>query len=228
MTSLIPAGEEQFRWTVKQTLDLIQFWAENEIKFTKKKYASKMLWEKAVKDLGLEGKVTGEKASKKWENLKKRYKDLRQSKSGFGTDGGETTISNWQYYEAMHAVLGGRPAIDPPVIVASFQQAEDPTALLLAMVTPDNPPEPEPADENHTPQTQTPSVPRPPTTTATPATPCPPMTPASGNRKRSSDATLAFLQSEAAKEQKRHEETEAKTDRFLILFERLVNKMPEP
>ncbi|KAL2096715.1 hypothetical protein ACEWY4_008863 [Coilia grayii] len=199
MASLIPAGEEQFRWTVKQTLDLIQFWAENEIKFTKKtkKNASKMLWEKAVKDLGLEGKVTGEKASKKWENLKKRYKDLRQSKSGFGTDGGETTISNWQYYEVMHAVLGGRPAIDPPVIVASFQQAEDPTALLLAMVTPDNPPEPEPADENHTPQTQTPSVPRPPTTTATPATPCPPMTPASGNRKRSSDATLAFLQSEA-------------------------------
>ncbi|KAL2098362.1 hypothetical protein ACEWY4_007569 [Coilia grayii] len=95
-----------------------------------------MLWEKAVKDLCLEGKVTGEKASKKWENLKKRYKDLRQSKSGFGTDGGETTIFNWQYYEAMHVVLGGRPAIDPPVIVASFQQAEDPTALLQVYGSP--------------------------------------------------------------------------------------------
>lgn len=93
-------------------MDLIQFWAENEDKFTEKKYASRMLWEKAVKDLVLEGKVTGEKASKKWENLKKRYKDLKQPKSGSGTDSGEKTMSNWQYYEVMHAVLGGdQPSI---------------------------------------------------------------------------------------------------------------------
>lgn len=32
------------------------------------------VYRKAVKDLGLEGRITGEKASKKWENLKKRYK----------------------------------------------------------------------------------------------------------------------------------------------------------
>ncbi|XP_048111726.1 apical membrane antigen 1-like protein [Alosa alosa] len=127
------------RWKRTTPLDcragLIRFRAENEEKFTKKKYASKLLWEKAVKDLGLEGKMTGEKAAKKWENLKKRYKDLKQPKTGSGTDSGETTASNWRYYEAMHAVLGGRPAIDPPVIVASFKPAEDPTSFLMAIVT---------------------------------------------------------------------------------------------
>ncbi|XP_041943694.1 KH homology domain-containing protein 4-like [Alosa sapidissima] len=135
------------RWKRTTPLDcragLIRFRAENE-KFTKKKYASKLLWEKAVKDLGLEGKMTGEKAAKKWENLKKWYKDLKQPKTGSGTDSGETTASNWRYYEAMHAVLGGRPAIDPPVIVASFKPAEDPTSLLMAIVTP----EPEPPEED--------------------------------------------------------------------------------
>ncbi|CAM4732670.1 unnamed protein product [Leuciscus chuanchicus] len=40
--------------TVEQTFGLVRFWTENEEKFTKKCFASKLLWEKAVKDLGLE------------------------------------------------------------------------------------------------------------------------------------------------------------------------------
>lgn len=51
-------------------------------------------------------------------------------RTGSGTDSGEKTAST--YYAEMHAILGGRPAIDPPVIVASFRPAEeDPTALLM-------------------------------------------------------------------------------------------------
>ncbi|CAL8311117.1 unnamed protein product [Gadus morhua 'NCC'] len=68
-----------------------------------------------------------QQASKKWENLKKRYKDLKSPKTGSGTDEGEVTAASWQFYDDMHEVLGSRPSIDPVVIVASF--SEDPTTL---------------------------------------------------------------------------------------------------
>ena len=36
---------------------------------------------------------------------------------------------------------------------------------------------------------------------------------------------LDYLKEKSAKEQQQHEESEAKTDRFLSLFEKLVNKI---
>ncbi|KAK7133519.1 hypothetical protein R3I94_015411 [Phoxinus phoxinus] len=227
------AGKEQLNWTVEQTFGLIKFWTENEEKFTQKKFASKLLWEKAVKDLGLEGRITGEKAGKKWENLKKRYKDLKTPKTGSGTENGEKTVSNWRYFEAMHAVLGGRPAIDPPVIVASFKPAEDPTVLLMAIVAPEHEAleedisEPVPTLHPTTPVRPTTPTTTFPTTPATTRPPTTPATPSSCKRKRGNNLILDFLQAESVKEQERHKETEAQTERFLTLFERLVDKMPQ-
>lgn len=55
---------------------------------------------------------------------------LRTPKSGSGTEDGEETASSWAFYEDMHAVLGGTPALDPPVLVAS-KVLGDPVPLLL-------------------------------------------------------------------------------------------------
>ena len=48
------------------------------------------------------------------------FQDLRTPKTGSGTDGGEDTAATWQYFMNMHEVLGGRPYMDPPLLVASF------------------------------------------------------------------------------------------------------------
>ncbi|KAJ8014392.1 hypothetical protein DPEC_G00039740 [Dallia pectoralis] len=85
-----------------------------------------------IKELGLEGHVTSQQVSKKWENQKNIYKDLKTLKTGSGTDAGEVTASSWQYYEDMHEVLGARPSMDPPVLVASFHPDADPIPLLMA------------------------------------------------------------------------------------------------
>ncbi|RXN33012.1 copper homeostasis cutC -like protein [Labeo rohita] len=47
-----------------------------------------------IKDLGLEGMVTGQQASKKWQNLKKKYKDLRTLKTGLETDAGQEIVEH--------------------------------------------------------------------------------------------------------------------------------------
>src|SRR4029434_8655057 len=67
------------------------------------------------------------------------------------------------------------------------------------------------------------SSPGPPTTPIAPD----PTTLSPRKKRMKTNPILEFLKQESAKQQKRHEETEAKTERFLSLFEKLVNKMPE-
>lgn len=59
--------------------------------------------------------------------------ELRTPKTGSGTDAGETTASTWQFFEDMHEVLGARPSMDPPVVVASY---DDPVTLLMVKIQP--------------------------------------------------------------------------------------------
>uniref|UniRef100_A0AAV2J5N0 Myb/SANT-like DNA-binding domain-containing protein n=1 Tax=Knipowitschia caucasica TaxID=637954 RepID=A0AAV2J5N0_KNICA len=217
--------------TTEKTFALINYRAANEANFLKTKFQTKSLWQQAVKELGLEGKVTHKQVSKKWENLKKRYKDLRDPKTGSGTDSGEKTASNWPYYAALHAVLGGRPAVDPPVVVASFRPAEDPTALLMA-VNPDETPSEDTQLGSASSAPSTRSASPAPSSNNPPSSPTPSSsssrhnTPTPRKRKRTdSQRILDFLQAESDKEQRRHEESEEKTLRFLSLFERMVEKL---
>ncbi|CAM4640023.1 unnamed protein product [Leuciscus chuanchicus] len=98
-----------------------------------------------------------------------------------GTERGEVTAATWQYYEDMHEVLGARPSLDPPVVVASFY--EDPTTILM----------PAPlqlAVQNPLPLPwQAPQLPHPP------------------KKYIKNNPILDFLTEESKKEQRRHEES---------------------
>ncbi|CAM4571666.1 unnamed protein product [Leuciscus chuanchicus] len=131
---------------------------------------------KAVKDLGLEGRITGEKAGKKWENLKKRYK---------------------------------------AIVAPEHEPLEEDISEPVSTLHPTTPVRP---------TTPTTTCPTTPATTRPPTTPA---TPSSSKRKRGNNLILDFLQAESVKEQERHKETEAQTERFLTLFEKLVDKMPQ-
>ncbi|CAM4568665.1 unnamed protein product [Leuciscus chuanchicus] len=136
--------------------------------------------------------------------------ELRTPKTGSGTDQGEVTVATWQYYGEMHEVLGARPAMDPPVVVPSFQPAEDPITILMDIV------EPFTTAASWTPDTGSMPTSMP---TSTPAA-----TSATTSRRRS-NPIMEYLIEESLQEQRRHEESEAKTQRFLDLFERIVEKM---
>ncbi|CAL8290607.1 unnamed protein product [Arctogadus glacialis] len=64
-------AKDTHKWTPQETRRLINFRAtrDNEL---------------FLEEMGMEGKVTRQQASKKWENLKKKYKDLRTPKTGVG------------------------------------------------------------------------------------------------------------------------------------------------
>ncbi|XP_019212080.2 uncharacterized protein LOC109200954 isoform X3 [Oreochromis niloticus] len=58
---------------------------------------------------------------KKWDNLKKKYKDCKYPASGEGVSG-KTTAATWPWFVPMDEVLGQRPSTRPPVLIASMQE----------------------------------------------------------------------------------------------------------
>ncbi|CAM4644934.1 unnamed protein product [Leuciscus chuanchicus] len=136
---------------------------------------------------------------------KKVTNDLKTPKTGSGTDAGQVTAATWQFFEDMHEVLGGRPSMDPPVVIASFGADADPITILMEIVEPSSP---DTASD-----------------TANTSVASPVATPNPSPKKKRRKSIVEFLIEESAKEQKRHEESEAKMDRFLGLFEKLIDKI---
>ncbi|XP_034083105.1 uncharacterized protein LOC117553331 [Gymnodraco acuticeps] len=87
--------------------------------FCKKRNAAKEAWESIIKELDLGQHVSHKQASKKWDNLKKKYKELKRPRTGTGTDQGEETPATWPFFMAMDEAIGATPSISPPVLVAS-------------------------------------------------------------------------------------------------------------
>uniref|UniRef100_A0AAV2MMG0 Myb/SANT-like DNA-binding domain-containing protein n=1 Tax=Knipowitschia caucasica TaxID=637954 RepID=A0AAV2MMG0_KNICA len=81
------APTDSYKWSPELTRKLIRFRAENEEKFLKSRYSAKKQWEIFLKENGLEGIVRPDKASKKWENLKRKYKELKLLKTGWDVKG---------------------------------------------------------------------------------------------------------------------------------------------
>ncbi|CAL8360508.1 unnamed protein product [Arctogadus glacialis] len=83
-------AKDTHKWTPQETRRLIHFRATRDNEFLKSKMiASLTLFNLFIlalflEEMGMEGKVTRQQASKKWENLKKKYKDLRTPKTGVG------------------------------------------------------------------------------------------------------------------------------------------------
>ncbi|KAI9521002.1 hypothetical protein NQZ68_010703, partial [Dissostichus eleginoides] len=162
-------------------------------------------------ELDLGQHVSHKQASKKWENLQKKYKELKRPRTGAGTDQGEETPATWPFFMAMDEAICARPSISPPVLVASA--LANPTILFDTEVAScSSSPPPNVADDPG------PSPPSSPSEAGT--TQQPPQ-----KKRKSAKGVLECLESEAEKEDERHREIMQHSEKFLNLFERMVDKM---
>ncbi|XP_039466113.1 uncharacterized protein LOC120439317 isoform X1 [Oreochromis aureus] len=116
-----PGDEYTFKWTKEQTADFIKTRGENDHLFTGVKNSATVGWRTVLEKLGLQGKVTPLQAKKKWDNLKKRYKDCKCPGSGEGVSG-KPTAATWPWFGLMDEVMGQRPSIRPPVLISSLPE----------------------------------------------------------------------------------------------------------
>ncbi|XP_034092030.1 uncharacterized protein LOC117559383 [Gymnodraco acuticeps] len=200
-----------YKWTVVKTKALIALRMEKDDLFCKKRNAAKEAWESIIKELDLGQHVSHKQASKKWENLKKKYKELKRPRTGTGTDQ-EETPATWPFFMAMDEAIGARPSISPPVLVASA--LANPTILFD--------PEAASCSSSFPPQMwlmiQTPHHPHHCLRLEPPSSPPP-------KKRKGAMGVLECLECEAEKEDERHREIMQHSDTFLTLFEKMVDKM---
>ncbi|KAJ8415161.1 hypothetical protein AAFF_G00008590 [Aldrovandia affinis] len=87
-----------YKWTDEDVEKLINARIERGAAFSGRRNAAAHDWDQEVGEL---------------------LKELKQPPTGQGTESGEATAGSWKWYPLMDEALGGRPSIQPPVLVAS-------------------------------------------------------------------------------------------------------------
>ncbi|KAK9958568.1 hypothetical protein ABG768_010681 [Culter alburnus] len=95
--------------------------------FTGSRNSARDSWKFIIEEMGLQGRLSPQQAGRKWENLKKTYKELKAPQSGVSTEGCEETAATWKWFSAMHEANGSKPSIQPSVLIASCS-TENPSA----------------------------------------------------------------------------------------------------
>uniref|UniRef100_I3KP93 Myb/SANT-like DNA-binding domain-containing protein n=1 Tax=Oreochromis niloticus TaxID=8128 RepID=I3KP93_ORENI len=137
------------------TRRLIELRAANESLFTGRRNTAKPAWRAILKELGLQGKVSTYQMAKKWDNLKRRYKDLKYPPVGMESvaDG----ASSWPWFHLMNEAMEGRLASSAPLLTPVTQdddQHPDPAPrhrLRAAPAPPPAPPASHPSSSDYAP-----------------------------------------------------------------------------
>ncbi|XP_035291498.1 uncharacterized protein LOC118237144 [Anguilla anguilla] len=198
--------------TAAETLALIKAKVKLDHLFSGKRNAARSGWEQVVKDMGLEGQVTARQASKQWDNLKTKYKELKNPPTSTGTDSDEATAATWPWFDAMHEAFGERLSIQPPTLIPSCSV---PNHGQTAAETLSSGCE-EPSQMSLLPGTDSEEESMPSTCSEPPT-----------KRPKRGGAMLAFLKKQAEKKEARDAALYNQNEQFLALFAELVKKIKE-
>ena len=120
---------------------------------------------------------------------------MRCPATGTGTNRGEATAATWPYFAAMHEAIGGRPSIDPPILMDSACVAavascsgSTPTEAVQSQDTVKDEEATDSGSDSNLRDVEP----------STSAGPCP-------RKRRKKFEVMQFLQEEAAKEEERFE-----------------------
>uniref|UniRef100_A0AAQ4QT56 Myb/SANT-like DNA-binding domain-containing protein n=2 Tax=Gasterosteus aculeatus aculeatus TaxID=481459 RepID=A0AAQ4QT56_GASAC len=129
VTYIDASGEEcstpsdlSYKMTDQDTRRMIQLRSANEGLFTGRRNAAKAAWKAILKELGLGGKVSTYQMAKKWDNLKRRYKDLKFPPVGMEIVADST--SSWPWFHLMNEAMEGRLTNSAPLLTPVTQGDE--------------------------------------------------------------------------------------------------------
>uniref|UniRef100_A0A3P8SD69 Si:dkeyp-38g8.5 n=2 Tax=Amphiprion percula TaxID=161767 RepID=A0A3P8SD69_AMPPE len=105
--------EFTYKMSNKEIEDLVKLRVSNKYLFSGKRNSSKWAWRAILKHMGLQHKMTHCQASKKWENMKKRYKELKSPPEGV-----KVFPETWPYFSLMDDAMEGRLEGNAPILKA--------------------------------------------------------------------------------------------------------------
>ncbi|XP_057712107.1 uncharacterized protein si:dkeyp-38g8.5 [Corythoichthys intestinalis] len=101
--------EMVYKLNAKEMEEFVKLRMTNRYLFSGKRNTSIWAWKAILRHMGLQDKMNNRQAAKKWENLKKRYKDLKFQENG----------QTWHHYTLMDDAMEGRLEGSAPVLVIS-------------------------------------------------------------------------------------------------------------
>ncbi|KAG7266603.1 hypothetical protein CRUP_031550 [Coryphaenoides rupestris] len=126
-------SECTYKMSEQETESMIKLRSANEALFTGRKHSAKPAWRAILFELGLQGKVTTDQLAKKWDNLKRRYKELK-----FPARGVDSSPGSWPWFYRMSDAMEGRFATSAPVLTPIVEEGDDdcePPSPVAAVVT---------------------------------------------------------------------------------------------
>ncbi|XP_008398795.1 uncharacterized protein LOC103459203 [Poecilia reticulata] len=109
---IIPT-EFTYKMSNKEIENFVKLRASNSYLFSGLRNSSKWAWRAILKHMGLHHRMTHRQASKKFENLKKRYKELKNPPPGV-----KVVPQSWPFFSLMDDAMEGRLQSSAPVLKA--------------------------------------------------------------------------------------------------------------
>ncbi|XP_040030827.2 uncharacterized protein LOC120818115 isoform X1 [Gasterosteus aculeatus] len=130
-----------YKLSADEVEEFVKLRVSNKYLFSGRKNTSMWAWRAILKHMGLQHKMTHSQASKKWENMKKRYKGLKNP-----SDGTKGLPGAWPYFHLLDDAMEGRLEGSAPILkafpaYADFPPIFKPKKRKLSVVT--SPPAPE-------------------------------------------------------------------------------------
>ncbi|XP_059182190.1 uncharacterized protein si:dkeyp-38g8.5 [Centropristis striata] len=105
--------EFTYKMSAQEVEDFVKLRVSNNYLFSGRRNTSMWAWRAILKHMGLQHKMSHCQASKKWENMKKRYKDLKHP-----PDGVKVFPESWPHFKLMDDATEGRLEGNAPILKA--------------------------------------------------------------------------------------------------------------
>ncbi|KAM4569282.1 uncharacterized protein PAE49_008818 isoform 2-T2 [Odontesthes bonariensis] len=112
--------EFTYKMSRKEVEDFVKLRISNNNLFSGRRNTSKWAWRAILKHMGFQQKMTHCQASKKWENMKNRYKELKNPQ-----DGKKVFPELWPYFSLMDDAMEGRLQASGPEIELTLNGVHD-------------------------------------------------------------------------------------------------------
>ncbi|XP_037623919.1 uncharacterized protein LOC119487266 [Sebastes umbrosus] len=126
--------ESTYRMTDRDIKLMIQLRAANANIFTGRKNSAMRGWRAIRKEMGIQGMLSAQQLKKKWDNLKDKYRALKNPPLGMET---LAQTSSWRWFHLMDEAMSGRLAGTAAIVQPSpLSEDEEAYAALPTLILP--------------------------------------------------------------------------------------------
>ncbi|CAJ1055813.1 rootletin-like isoform X1 [Xyrichtys novacula] len=114
--------ENSFKMSDRQVRMMIELRATNHAIFTGKRHSAMRGWRAITREMGLQGLVSPQQMKKRWENLKEKYRSMKNPPEGMEN---QIQPKSWRWFQLMDEAMTGRLAGTANIIQPSPLDTEE-------------------------------------------------------------------------------------------------------